>query len=398
MSRPRAWVLVTGDFVRHGGMDRANYELARYLACRGGCEVHLVAHRVDEALAALPGVHVHRVARPLGSYLLGGPMLDAAGRGVAARVTRAHPDARVVVNGGNCPWPDVNWVHCVHRAWPVLDAGAPLQVRVKNRVAKRLAIHSERRALRQARVVIANSRRTRQDLIERLELPAERVRVVYLGVDPERHRPAGPRERAEARERLGLETADPLAVFAGALGYDTNKGFDVLLAAWARLCAQPSFGGHLVAAGGGQLEHWQRQVARAGLSARVRLLGYSERLEELLAAADVVVCPSRYDAFGLVALEALCRGVPALATRTSGVAERYPPELSSLLLEDAGDAQALAAALEAWHRSRERHREALARLGDRLRAHTWERMAEELVAEVEASPPTGPTDMGAGRG
>ena len=29
------------------------------------------------------------------------------------------PLARVVVNGGNCAWPDINWVHAVHAAWPV---------------------------------------------------------------------------------------------------------------------------------------------------------------------------------------------------------------------------------------------------------------------------------------
>ena len=389
MSPPPAWVLVAGDFVRHGGMDRANYELARLLARREGCRVHLVAHRVDEGLAALPAVHVHRVERPWGVSLLGETLLSLAARRVAAQVVRAHPDARVVVNGGNCPWPDVNWVHCVHRAWPVRDAGAPWRVRLTNRVAKRLALRAERRALQRARLVIANSRRTRQDLLERYALAPERVRVVYLGVDPERHRPATPSERAAARERLGLGDADPLAVFAGALGYDTNKGFDVLLAAWARLCAQPGFRGHLLAAGGGQLAHWQRQVDRAGLSARVRLVGYQERLEELLAAADVAVCPSRYEAFGLVALEALCRGVPALATRTSGVAERYPPALAELLLDDVEDAAALAAKLQAWYRARARHRDVLAGLAEQLRAHTWERMAEALVAAVETNPPPG---------
>jgi len=54
MSRP--YVLVTGDFVLTGGMDRANYALASYLAGREGAEVHLVAHRAADDLTARPGV------------------------------------------------------------------------------------------------------------------------------------------------------------------------------------------------------------------------------------------------------------------------------------------------------------------------------------------------------
>ena len=61
-------------------MDRANHALAAYLAARGD-EVHLVAHRVSDDLAARPGVTAHLVPRPLGSHLLGQPLLARAGRG-----------------------------------------------------------------------------------------------------------------------------------------------------------------------------------------------------------------------------------------------------------------------------------------------------------------------------
>src|SRR5262245_19050549 len=90
------YVLVSGDFVTTGGMDRANYALAAYLA-RRGTPVHLVTHRAAAELAALPAVRVHRVAKPAGSYLLGGLLLDRAGRRWAARA-----GGRTVVNAGNC--------------------------------------------------------------------------------------------------------------------------------------------------------------------------------------------------------------------------------------------------------------------------------------------------------
>ena len=70
----RPWLLVAGDFTPLGGMDVANLALARHLARRGE-ELHVVAHRVWADLLDLPGVNVHRVWRPFGRHLLGGPLL-----------------------------------------------------------------------------------------------------------------------------------------------------------------------------------------------------------------------------------------------------------------------------------------------------------------------------------
>src|SRR4051812_42065484 len=110
-----AYVLVSGDFVKTGGMDRANYALAAYLAGRGD-EVHLVSCRVAPELLAKENVRFHPVPKPLGSYLLAEPFLDRIGRKVAAPLARRG--AHVVVNGGNCGVEgSANWVHYVHAAW-----------------------------------------------------------------------------------------------------------------------------------------------------------------------------------------------------------------------------------------------------------------------------------------
>src|SRR5215210_4738523 len=176
----RTWLLVSGDFTPLGGMDVANHALARYLALRPGTEaVHLVTHRAWADLAALGAVRVHRVARPGGSHLLGMPLLARAGRAWARRL--APGGARVVVNGGNCAWGDVNWVHYVHAAWTPPPDGGPAR-RLKAAAAHRYFLRTEGARVRLARLVLANSERTRADLIARLGLPAERVRTVYYGV------------------------------------------------------------------------------------------------------------------------------------------------------------------------------------------------------------------------
>jgi glycosyltransferase involved in cell wall biosynthesis len=362
---------VAGDFTPLGGMDCANYALARYLAGGPEAEVHLVTHRAWDDLAGRPGVHVHRVARPRGSHLLGMPLLARAGRHWARRL--APGGARVVVNGGNCAWGDVNWVHYVHAAWDPRAAGPPAR-RAKVAVAHRYFRATERARVRRARLVIANSQRTRAELIGHLGLPGERVHTVYYGVDPDRFHPPPAAERAAARGRLGWAGDDrPAVAFVGALG-DRRKGFDTLLAAWRTLAGRPSWDARLVVvgagAGAGPASASRRARAAAeGLERSVQFLGFRTDVPAVLAACDLLVSPARYEPYGL----------PALVSATAGVAERYPPALHDLLLPDPEDAAELARRLRAWRDAGDAHRAAVAGLGRALRARTWDHCAAEIV-------------------
>src|SRR5450432_2502192 len=107
-------VLVSGDFVRTGGMDMANFALAQYLADCGE-RVQLVAYRVGDELAKHSNVRWRKVPKPLRSYLFGAPLLDRIGRQAASKSLATG--GRVIVNGGNCQASDVNWVHYVHAAY-----------------------------------------------------------------------------------------------------------------------------------------------------------------------------------------------------------------------------------------------------------------------------------------
>src|SRR5438067_10312312 len=107
-------LITAGDLSTWGGMDRANYELAWHLAQNRGDEVHLVAHAVASPLAEHRNVIWHRVPRPFSSHAFGAPLLQREGLRWAKILTRQG--ARVIVNGGNCPWDDLNWVHAVHAA------------------------------------------------------------------------------------------------------------------------------------------------------------------------------------------------------------------------------------------------------------------------------------------
>lgn len=370
-----SWLLVSGDFVTTGGQDAANFHLAAYLARED--EVHLVAHRVDASLAARCNVHVRLVPRPFGADLLGEPRLRRAGRREARRL--ASSGVRVIGNGGAVYGADVNWVHCVHAAREARPVGGFLR-RWKSRFVHRRSLRWEREALRAARVVICNSERTARDVVDLVGVPKERVHVVRLGVSPADFGPASPDRRREARRALGWDARPtrPVALFVGTLG-DRGKGFDTLYAAWRSLCADPAWDADLAVVGvGADRAHFERRVVADRLTGRVEFLGFRSDVPRILPAADVLVHPARYDAYGLAVHEALCAGVPAIVSARAGVSERLTPDCPDWVLADPGDVPALADRLRVWRRERDAWSARAESLGARLRTWTWDDMSREI--------------------
>jgi glycosyltransferase involved in cell wall biosynthesis len=368
------YTVVTGDFVRTGGMDVANFHLARYIAAAGN-DLHLVAHRVDPTLAAFPGVTWHRVPKPLNSYLLGAPLLARAGM----RWGRAGATAggRVVVNGGNCQSADTNWVHYVHAGHSPQVAASTAR-RAMGTWSYRRFVVAERAALTRARLVIANSRRTAHDVVDRVGVDAARVQPVYYGTDAATHRPPRADERAAARQALGWTDDRPGVAFVGALG-DRRKGFDLLFAAWEALCRESAWTARLVVIGAGaELPAWRARVARAGLADGVRFVGFTRDVRAVLWACDAIVAPARYEAYGLAVHEAVCCGLPAIVSAESGVAERLHG-LEALQPATGGDPLALTAALLRWHDARDAWAARAAVISAELRAWTWDDMAARIL-------------------
>ena len=375
----KSYLLVTGDFVKTGGMDRANFALADYLA-RLGEQVHLVAHRVATELLVYPNVKFHRVPKVGNSYLLSSPLLNWEGRFQAQRLSA--DGGRVLVNGGNCQWGDVNWVHYVHAAYQA-DNQSGLLRQFKGSVSHRVFLDAERRTLKSARVIIVNSDRTQRDLIEKLGIPEKRFHRIYYGIDPQMFYLATSQERTELRHQLGWSQEKAIVIFIGALG-DRRKGFDTLFEAWQQLCAYPDWDADLVVIGvGAELTKWQRRTAVAGISSRIHFLGFRSDVPNLLRAADCLVAPSRYEAYGLGVHEALCCGLPSLVSATSGVAERYPPQLLPLLIPNPEDAVDLAARLRKWRLATDYYSQLVSSLAKELQIHTWDNMARKILDSIE---------------
>ena len=189
-------------------------------------------------------------------------------------------------------------------------------------------------------------------------------------------------ERASARQELGWIADRPVVLFVGALG-DRRKGFDRLFEAWQQVCRDPSWDADLAIAGsGGELARWRRLAAELGLERRMKFLGFRDDVARVMAAADVLVHPARYEAYGLSVHEALCRGLPAIVSATAGVAELYPPELSDLLIRDVEDATEIADRLHRWRWDMDAGAERVRPFADRLRSRSWDDMSSDVLRAI----------------
>src|SRR5690606_34069419 len=141
--------------------------------------------------------------------------------------------------------------------------------------------------------------------------PHMRPRTVVIGngVDLERFAVPSEPERRSAREELGLREEDVLTVFVG--HEFERKGLFQLLEAVARVGP----GHHLAVVGGTEamVSDLRRRAGALGLDDRAHLLGVRDP-RPVLAAADLLAQPSRYESYGLVVVEALASGVPVMST------------------------------------------------------------------------------------
>lgn len=137
--------------------------------------------------------------------------------------------------------------------------------------------------------------------------------------------------RSEARRRLSLSEDAPVVLFVGRLS--RVKGLDVLAAAAETL--EPHY--RIVVVGEGP-EH------RALEGTRLELVGARDDAADLMAAADVVVMPSRSEGFPQVPLQAMAAGVPVVGTAVGGTPEIVEHERTGLLVPPE-DPEALGAAI-----------------------------------------------------
>ncbi len=172
--------------------------------------------------------------------------------------------------------------------------------------------------LKDAAAVIAVSASVRDSVIERLQLPPERVHEIPNWIDPERFQPVH-RDAARAMFRLKAKMA------VACIGQITPaKGQEDFVRAAARVARMRSDVEFLIV---GDEENEERPFSlrlaelagQLGVQDRLRFLGHVDHLPDLLAAVDMVVVPSWDEGFSLVTIESLAARRAVLASDVGGI-------------------------------------------------------------------------------
>jgi glycosyltransferase involved in cell wall biosynthesis len=187
----------------------------------------------------------------------------------------------------------------------------------------------EHRGGQMADLVITVSHAMKDELTE-LGFPNENVKVCYNGVDPEKYSPkqVSEEKKAELRREYGLEENDLMALFIGRLVW--VKGVDKLIMAMPEVLKKVPNAKLVVVGLGDMRDYLEALVNKLKLQNvvkfRFEFVPEEERIAHY-AACDVAVFPSRYEPFGIVALEAMSMEKPVVvgATGVSGMREVVVP-------------------------------------------------------------------------
>jgi len=315
------------DNPQAGGAEVHLHEILGRLAARGH-EVHLLCSgwRGAAPRAVLDGFQVHRVSTRYGFAL--------AGRGAFRRLAATLAPDVVVEDVNKVPlnlpraWTGPFVLVVPHLFGTTAFRELPAPVAAVVWAAERPMARVYRDAW-----VHAISASTKHDLVTR-GFAADRVQVIYPGVDTRRFAPAPGVPRDET----------PTFLYVGRL--KRYKQVDVAIAALAQARADAPAARLLVAGTGDDRSRLQRAAARAGVAGAVTFLGFvsEERKLELYRRAWAVVLPSLKEGWGITNLEAAGCGTPAVAADNSALRESVRHGVTGYLTPT-GDAAALAEAL-----------------------------------------------------
>ena len=317
-----------------GGLGRHVHALARHLSALGHEVVVLCRHDAGTDAATHPttdsvhdGVRVIRVAEDPAHVVFEKDLVAwtlAMGHGMVRAGLRLVADWR----------PDVVHAHDWLVSHPAIalaeHLGAPLVATMHATEAGRHSgwlsqrlnqqVHSvEWWLANRADALVTCSSPMRAEVAHLFEVDPAGIEVIHNGIEPRDWRVSAAAVR-RTRERHAPDGA-PLILYFGRLEWE--KGGHDLLAALPRI-RRTHPGARLVVAGvGRQSSALVEQARKLRVRRSVDFVGHlsDHGLSAALAAADAVVLPSRYEPFGIVALEAAAAGAPLVASTAGGLAE-----------------------------------------------------------------------------
>jgi len=319
-----------------GGAERYAVELVRGLVALGH-SVHVFAYRWDRPEET--GVSYHGVWMPRKPAWLRVLIFHWN-----LRRCLVHADYDTVL--GMTPfWPQtVFWLgDGLYSVWTRVAWPSPVIRRLMclKRAVMVVNLWLERKILCGATPhLIANSKLVQRQSAKHYGVPAERLTVVYPGVDAKRFHPGVRQQWRDAtRRQLGIGDQEVALLFVS--NNFKRKGLDLLIGALAALNDEAT-AFRLIVVGAGRVAPFRRLARRLGVDRKIIFTGLVDRIERYYGAGDAFVLPTRYDPCAGACLEAMACGLPVVTTASNGASELIEEGASGFVLSSGNIAAQLA--------------------------------------------------------
>ena len=247
------------------------------------------------------------------------------------------------------------------------------------RVEPEIRAETEQQVLAAANLVVAATQNEKQELADFYSIDPRKIAVIPCGVDLDTFRPL---LKPFARRALNLDGL-PVVLYVGRLG--PEKGVEQLLEAAAIISRERPI--QVVIVGGedadkGEVQHLQSLSRKLGIAEMTRFHSAVEQDELPLyySSADVLVLPSQYETFGLVAAEALACGLPVIASPVGAIPQLVQEGKTGFLLESSRPAD-LATTLVRFIDDEHLRQRLSASARPAVSGLSWSKVAERLVEE-----------------
>jgi len=190
--------------------------------------------------------------------------------------------------------------------------------------------------------IVAVSPSARDHHARKSGIPADRYVVIPNGIDVDAYT-RDDSARRRLRQQWGVAADEFLLAFVGRA--DHQKGVDTLLEAVRILASRGETVKLVIAGAGPQQEMIRRFVSQDPAGKSVIYLGFSDRVGEILSAADALAMPSRWEGFGLAAAEAMAASLPVIAANVPGLRDVVVADQTALVIPP-DDPQELASCIE----------------------------------------------------
>lgn len=205
----------------------------------------------------------------------------------------------------------------------VITPHGPTDIMRKERIRSHPKLEQRlRRGLQEAAGITAISRNIFKEIVSVGGFTEEKVHIVPNGVN-----------LADFREVEPFRSDRPYILAMGRMV--AQKGFDQLIATFAEIADQvPDLQLFMAGEGIHRLDYEQLS-RRLGMQDRVRFLGLVQGAQKIsfLKGAKFFICPSRFEPFGIVVLEALAAGIPVIANRVGGIPDIIDHQVHGLLVD-----------------------------------------------------------------